>query len=185
MGPGIWISTLSTPLVVKGSVPGERFRHSDADVQPGGVYGLGFELALSELNAPPIQRILDRLSVGAEWRYNGLANGEGFQQYTGLAVDRLLMEPFFEILFEGQVAKRPHNKDTVEDEDATMNELPFRVCGARWISYRRCFDVVGELFLAQQMFKPAELAAHSRASGKSYIGISEEVAQSVCRCFRS
>jgi hypothetical protein len=83
VGPGIWISTLSTPLVVKGSVPGERYRHSDADVQPGGVYGLGFELALSELNAPPIQRILNRISVGGEWRYNGLANGEGFQQYTG------------------------------------------------------------------------------------------------------
>jgi hypothetical protein len=83
IGPGIWISTLSTPLVVHGSVPGEKYRHSDADVQPGGVYGLGFELALSELDAPPIQKILNRLSVGGEWRYNGLANGEGFQQYTG------------------------------------------------------------------------------------------------------
>jgi len=83
VGPAIWISTLSTPLVVKSNVPGNSYRHSDADVQPGGVYGLGFELALSELNAPPIQKILDRLSVGAEWRYNGLANGEGFNQYTG------------------------------------------------------------------------------------------------------
>ena len=87
-GPGIWISTLTTPVVVgkfpiKGPVPGFGYRHSDADVQPGGVYGLGFELALSELNAPPIQRILNRISVGAEWRYNELANGEGFQQYTG------------------------------------------------------------------------------------------------------
>ena len=93
IGPGIWISTLSTPLVVHGSVPGEKYRHSDADVQPGGVYGLGFELALSELNAPPIQKILNRLSVGGEWRYNGLANGEGFQQYTGFVGDRLLGFP--------------------------------------------------------------------------------------------
>jgi hypothetical protein len=83
VGPGIWISTLSTPLVVTSKVPGNSYRHSDADVQPGGVYGAGFELALSGVDMPAIQKILNRLSVGAEWRYNGLANGEGFQQYTG------------------------------------------------------------------------------------------------------
>jgi hypothetical protein len=35
------------------------------------------------LYVPPIQPILDRIAVGAEWRYNGMANGEQFQQYTG------------------------------------------------------------------------------------------------------
>lgn len=87
-GPGIWISTLTTPVVVgkfpvKGAVPGFGYRHSDADVQPGGVYGLGFELALSSLHGGVLQGILDRTSIGAEWRFNDLANGENFQQYTG------------------------------------------------------------------------------------------------------
>jgi hypothetical protein len=87
-GPGIWISTLSTPVVVgkfpvPGNVPGSGYRHSDADIQPGGVYGLGFELALSSLHAGLLQGIVNRTSVGAEWRFNELANGENFQQYTG------------------------------------------------------------------------------------------------------
>ena len=37
---------------------------------------------LGEIYAPAIQRILNRLSIGAEWRYNLLGNGEGFNQYT-------------------------------------------------------------------------------------------------------
>ena len=74
---------LRTPADGLSDIARQHATSLNADVQPGGVYGLGFELALSELNAPPIQRILNRLSVGAEWRYNELANGEGFQQYTG------------------------------------------------------------------------------------------------------
>lgn len=83
-GPGMWISLLSTPVVNKGSIPGNGFRHSDADFQAGGVYGIGFQLSLADLKSRPIQGILDKTSLGAEWRYNMLANGEQFQQYTGL-----------------------------------------------------------------------------------------------------
>lgn len=82
-GPAIWISLMSTPVVVKQSVPGQRFRHEDADIQPGAVYGLGFELSLSELQVPAIQGLLNHSFAGAEWRYNSLANGESFNQYTG------------------------------------------------------------------------------------------------------
>lgn len=82
-GPGMWISLFSTPVVVRGSMPGRRFRHEDADFQPGGVYGLGFELSLADLQVPPIQGILNHTSAGAEWRYNNMANGESFNQYTG------------------------------------------------------------------------------------------------------
>jgi hypothetical protein len=81
-GPGIWVTTLATPLNSKGQVPGSGFRHSDADVQPGGVFGGGIEVSLGEIYAPSIQRILNRLRVGAEWRYNLLGNGEGFNQYA-------------------------------------------------------------------------------------------------------
>jgi len=83
-GPAMYIDLLTTPVVVKGDMPGERFRHTDADFQGGGTLGLGTELSLSPLNVPPIQGILDRSFVGAEWRYNQLGNGEGFNQYTGL-----------------------------------------------------------------------------------------------------
>lgn len=82
-GPSMWISLLSTPVVVKGSQPGRRFRHEDADFQGGGVYGMGFELSLSGLQIGAIQSILDKSFVGAEWRYNNMANGESFQQYSG------------------------------------------------------------------------------------------------------
>jgi len=87
-GPGIWISTMTTPVVVgkfplPGAVPGDGYRHTDADVQPGGVFGLGFELALSHLNGGRLQGIVNRTAVGTEWRYNVLANGENYQQYTG------------------------------------------------------------------------------------------------------
>lgn len=82
-GPGLWISLMSTPVTVSGSVPGQRFRHEDADVQAGVVYGLGFELALSDLQMEPIQGILNHTFLGAEWRQNHLANGETFNQYTG------------------------------------------------------------------------------------------------------
>ncbi len=82
-GPGMWINLLSTPIVASTNQPGARFRHYDADLQGGGVFGLGYELALSALRVPPIQRILNKTYLGAEWRYNALANGEGFNQYTG------------------------------------------------------------------------------------------------------
>ncbi len=82
-GPGMWINLLSTPIVAKGAQPGEKFRHYDADFQGGGVFGLGYELALSALKVPAIQRILNKSYLGAEWRYNEFANGEGFNQYTG------------------------------------------------------------------------------------------------------
>ncbi len=81
-GPAIWISQMSTP-VVNGPVPGGRYRHYDASTQAGGVYGGGFQLSLAGLKCPAIQGILNKTSVGAEWRYNELANGEQFQQYMG------------------------------------------------------------------------------------------------------
>jgi hypothetical protein len=81
-GPGMWINLMSTPIVVKNG-PGSRYRHYDADVQGGAVFGLGTELSLGMLNIEPIQRILDKTLVGAEWRYNQYGNGEAFQQYTG------------------------------------------------------------------------------------------------------
>jgi hypothetical protein len=83
-GPGMWISLMSTPVHVSKSVPGNGFRHSDADVQPGGVYGLGFDVQLGKLvSIPAIEGVLDKTAFGAEWRYNTMANGEQFQQYTG------------------------------------------------------------------------------------------------------
>jgi len=82
-GPGMWITLLSTPAVVKASIPGERYRHYTADFQGGGEFGLGTEISLAALKVPGIQRILDKSMIGAEWRYNQLGNGEGFQQYTG------------------------------------------------------------------------------------------------------
>jgi len=83
-GPGIWISMMSTPVVNKGSIPGNGFRHQDADLQPGGVAGLGFNLRLGKLaKLDAIQGVLDKTTAGAEWRYNYLGNGEKFNQYTG------------------------------------------------------------------------------------------------------
>lgn len=87
-GPGIWISLLTTPVVAghfpfKTVAPGDGYRHTDADLQAGGVYGAGVQLSLKGLNAPLIQGILDKTAVGAEWRFNELANGENFQQYMG------------------------------------------------------------------------------------------------------
>jgi len=35
------------------------------------------------LRLEPLQRILDKTFVGAEWRHNQFGNGEGFEQYTG------------------------------------------------------------------------------------------------------
>ncbi len=83
-GPGIWISMMSTPVVVKGSMAGNGFRHEDADFQPGGVFGFGSALRLGKLfDVPAAQGLLDKSTVGAEWRFNTLANGQGFSQYTG------------------------------------------------------------------------------------------------------
>lgn len=83
LGPGMYIDLLSTPIVNKGNMPSAGFRHSDADFQGGGVVGLGSEISLSALRVAQIQRILDKTHLGAEWRYNALGNGEGFNQYTG------------------------------------------------------------------------------------------------------
>jgi uncharacterized protein YoxC len=82
-GPAMYINLLSTPIVVKSNVPGNSYRHYDADFQGGGVFGLGFELGLTALRVPAIQKILDKSFVGAEWRYNQMGNGEAFSQYTG------------------------------------------------------------------------------------------------------
>lgn len=83
-GPGIWISTMSTPVVNGSGQAGRGFRHSDADVQPGGVFGLGTNLKAGNfLHASSLQGILDKTTFGTEYRYNALANGEGFHQYTG------------------------------------------------------------------------------------------------------
>jgi hypothetical protein len=81
-GPGMWINLMSTPIVVKNG-PGSGYRHYDADVQGGGVFGLGTEMTMGVFRLEPIQRILDKTFVGAEWRYNQFGNGEAFQQYTG------------------------------------------------------------------------------------------------------
>ena len=81
-GPAMWINLMSTPLVVKNG-PGKGYRHYDADVQGGGVFGLGTEVSLSTLRLEPIQRILDKTFVGAEWRHNQFGNGQEFEQYSG------------------------------------------------------------------------------------------------------
>jgi uncharacterized protein YoxC len=82
-GPAMYINLMSTPVVVKNNVPGNSYRHYDADFQAGGVFGMGFELGLTALRVPAIQKILDKSFVGAEWRYNQMGNGEGFNQYSG------------------------------------------------------------------------------------------------------
>lgn len=82
-GPGVWISMLSTPVVNTAKGAGQGFRHTDADTQAGGVFGVGTKYSLAGLSVPPIQGILDKISVGAEYRFNLLANGWGFNQYTG------------------------------------------------------------------------------------------------------
>jgi len=82
-GPAMYINLLSTPVVVKNGNAGGGYRHYDADVQGGGVFGLGYELGLSTLKVPSIQRLLDKSFVGAEWRYNQYGNGQGYNQYTG------------------------------------------------------------------------------------------------------
>jgi uncharacterized protein YoxC len=82
-GPSMYINLLSTPLVVKNGNAGAGYRHYDADVQGGGVFGFGYELELSMLKVPSIQRLLDKSFIGAEWRYNLYGNGQGYNQYTG------------------------------------------------------------------------------------------------------
>jgi hypothetical protein len=81
-GPGMWINLMRTQIVVK-SGPGSGYRHYDADVQGGGVFGLGTEMTLGMVHLDTIQGILDKTFVGAEWRYNQFGNGQAFQQYTG------------------------------------------------------------------------------------------------------
>ncbi|HTR61992.1 MAG TPA: hypothetical protein VMH37_09840 [Candidatus Binataceae bacterium] len=82
-GPSMFINLLSTPLVVKNGQPGAGYRHYDANVQGGGVFGSGTEVALSALRVPAVQGLLDKSFVGAEWRYNLYGNGQGYNQYTG------------------------------------------------------------------------------------------------------
>jgi len=82
-GPGVWISMFSTPVVNGAKGPGQGFRATDADTQPGGVSGFGTKYSLSGLSVPPIQNIVNKISVGTEYRFNLLANGWGFNQYTG------------------------------------------------------------------------------------------------------
>jgi uncharacterized protein YoxC len=82
-GPAMYINLMSTPLDIKNNVPGNSYRHYDADFQAGGVFGTGFELGLTALHVPAIQKILDKSFVGGEWRYNQMGNGEGFNQYSG------------------------------------------------------------------------------------------------------
>ena len=56
VGPAIWISTLSTPLVVTSKVPGNSYRHSDAtsnpaeSMGPASSYLVGFEFAADPEN---------------------------------------------------------------------------------------------------------------------------------------
>jgi len=83
-GPGVWISMLSTPVVSTKPGPGQGFRHTDADTQAGGVFGVGWKYSLAGLSVPPIQGILNKVEIGAEYRFNLLADGSGFNQYTGL-----------------------------------------------------------------------------------------------------
>ena len=82
-GPGVWISMLSTPVVNTAKGAGQGFRATDADTQAGGVFGFGAKYSLAGLSVHPIQGILNRISIGAEYRFNLLANGWGFNQYTG------------------------------------------------------------------------------------------------------
>ncbi len=82
-GPAMYINLMSTPIVAGKSNPGAGYRHYDADVQGGGVWGLGFELGLSALKVASIQGLLDKSFVGGEWRFNQYGNGQGYSQYTG------------------------------------------------------------------------------------------------------
>jgi len=82
-GPGIYISMMSNPVVASSGQPGAGFRHTDADLQPGFQAGLGMKYSLSAVQVPAIQKILNRISIGAEWRNTILANGEGFNAYMG------------------------------------------------------------------------------------------------------
>ncbi len=81
-GPGMWINLMSTPIVSSHGA-GAGFRHYDADVQGGGVFGIGNETSLSMIRVERIQGILDKTFLGAEWRHNQYGNGQGYEQYTG------------------------------------------------------------------------------------------------------
>ncbi len=81
-GPGMWINLMSTPIVSSHGA-GAGFRHYDADVQGGGVFGIGNETSLSMIRVERIQGILDKTFLGAEWRHNQYGNGQGYEQYIG------------------------------------------------------------------------------------------------------
>lgn len=83
VGPGMFITMFQGKSVRTAASPGARFQPGSTDFQPGYTTGVGFRCDLSRLDIPAIQGILNRTAVNAEWRYNGLANGEQFQQYTG------------------------------------------------------------------------------------------------------
>lgn len=93
VGPGMFVTIAESPGLTAGQVPlppqfkGRRFQNvTEADIHPGYFYGVGFKYRLEQLSIPAIQGVLDRLSVGGEWRQNHFANGETFNQYSG-AID--------------------------------------------------------------------------------------------------
>lgn len=83
VGPAMFITMFQGKSIRPASTPGQRFQPGSTDFQPGYTTGAGFRFDLSRLYVPGIQPILNRTAFSAEWRYNGLANGEQFQQYTG------------------------------------------------------------------------------------------------------
>ena len=94
-GPGIWISTLSTPVVVgkfpvPGQVPGDRYRHSDADVQPGGVFRARVRTGAV---VPACRHAAGDCGPGPAWAPNGvitLCQRQEFPTIHGLYSVRLL-----------------------------------------------------------------------------------------------
>lgn len=92
-GPAIFVTIAETPGLTAGQVPlppqfkNRRFQNvTEADIHAGFFVGAGFKYRLEQIKIPAIQGVLDRLSVGAEWRQNHFANGETLNQYTG-AID--------------------------------------------------------------------------------------------------
>jgi hypothetical protein len=90
-GPSIFVSIPQSSGLIAGQVPlppeirqyGIRSGVTSAEFYAGAVGGLGVQYRLSGLRVPAIQSILDKITVGAEWRYKYMDDGEQFQQYTG------------------------------------------------------------------------------------------------------
>lgn len=89
-GPSIFVSIPQSPPLVAGQVPlpkeirayGIRPGVTSAKFYAGAVFGAGVRYHLSRLQIPAIQGILDKVSVGAEWRFNYMDDGQEFQQYA-------------------------------------------------------------------------------------------------------